>query len=89
MPAPYSADLRWRVMWFVMLSRGQLAVRKAVSEGSFYQTRRRQKRERHLKMSLRVSAIIFQLLKVIMPEKCALQTILKIKLELALGTRQN
>ena len=34
MPAPYSADLRWRVIWFVMLSRGQLAVRKAVSVGS-------------------------------------------------------
>ena len=34
MPAPYSADLRWRVMWFAMLSRGQLAVRKAVSVGS-------------------------------------------------------
>ena len=27
MPAPYSADLRWRVIWFVMLSRGQLAFR--------------------------------------------------------------
>ena len=25
--APYSADLRWRVIWFLMLSRGQLAVR--------------------------------------------------------------
>ena len=34
MPAPCGADLRWRVMWLVMLSRGQLAVRKAVSEGS-------------------------------------------------------
>jgi len=34
MPAPYSADLRWRVIWFAMLSRGQLAVRKAVSVGS-------------------------------------------------------
>ena len=31
MPAPYNADLRWRVIWFAMLSRGQLAVRKAVS----------------------------------------------------------
>ena len=31
MPALYSADLRWRLIWFVMLSRGQLAaVRKAV-----------------------------------------------------------
>ena len=34
MPAPYSADLRWRVRWFVMLSRSQLVVRKAVSVGS-------------------------------------------------------
>ena len=34
MPAPYSADLRWRVIWFVMISRGELAVRKAVSVGS-------------------------------------------------------
>ena len=39
MPAPYSADLRWRVIWFVMLSRGQLAaVRKAVSVGSLSNT---------------------------------------------------
>ena len=69
MPAPYIADLRWRIIWFVMLSRGQLAIHKAVSVGS---TRRRRKQERYLKMSLRVSAIIFQLFKVIMPEKCAL-----------------
>ena len=34
MPAPYSAELRWRIIWFVILSRGQLAVRKAVSVGS-------------------------------------------------------
>ena len=34
MPAPYIADLRWRVIWFAMLSRGQLVVRKAVSVGS-------------------------------------------------------
>ena len=40
------------------------------------QTRRRQKRERHLKMSLRVSAII-QLLIVIMFQKCVL-TILEL-----------
>ena len=33
-PATYSADIRWRVILFVMLSRGQLAVRKAVSVGS-------------------------------------------------------
>ena len=41
------------------------------------QTRRRRKRERHLKMELRVSAIIFQLFKVIMLEKCVL-TILEL-----------
>ena len=34
MPAAYSADLRWRVIWFVVLRGGQLAVRKAVSVGS-------------------------------------------------------
>ena len=33
------------------------------------QTRRRRKRKRHLKMYFRVSAIIFQLFKVIMLEK--------------------
>ena len=36
-------------------------------------------------MSLRVSAIIFQLLKVIMPEKCALQTILELNWNQHLG----
>ena len=36
------------------------------------------KRERYLKMWLRVSAIIFQLFKLIMLEKCAL-TILELK----------
>ena len=36
------------------------------------QTRGRRKRERHLKMWLRVSAIIFQLFKLIMFEKCVL-----------------
>ena len=80
MPAPYSADLRWRVIWFVMLSRGQLAVRKI---RELKQTRRRRKRERHLKMSLHVSAI-FQLFKVIMPEKCAL-TILELNWNQRLG----
>ena len=69
MPAPYIADLRRRIIWFVMFSRSQLAVRIS---GELKQTRRRRKRERHLKMSLSVSSIIFQLFKVIMPEKCAL-----------------
>ena len=36
-------------------------------------------------MSLRVSAIIFQLLKVIMPEKCALLTILELNWNQRLG----
>ena len=36
---------------------------------------RRRKRERHLKMYLRVSVIIFQLFKVIMFEKCVLTTL--------------
>ena len=36
------------------------------------QTRRWRKREGHLKMQLRVSAIIFQLFKVLMLEKCVL-----------------
>ena len=44
----------------------------SVISGELKQTRRRRKRDRHLKMSLRVSGIIFQLFKVIMPEKCAL-----------------
>ena len=48
------------------------------------QTRRRRKRERHLKMCLRVSAIIFQLFKVIMPEKCALN-ILELNWDQRLG----
>ena len=41
------------------------------------QTRRRRQRERHLKMKLHVSAIISQLFKVIMLEKCVL-TILEL-----------
>ena len=48
------------------------------------QTRRRRKREPHLKMSLRVSAIIFQLFKVIMVEKCVL-TILEFNWNQRLG----
>ena len=48
------------------------------------QTRRRRKRERHLEMSLRVSAIIFQLFKVIMFEKCVL-TILELNWNQRMG----
>ena len=48
------------------------------------QTRRRRKREPHLKMSLRVPAIIFQLFKVIMLEKCVL-TILELNWNQRLG----
>ena len=51
------------------------------------QPRRRRKRERHLKMSLRVSAIIFQLFKVIMFEKCVL-TILELNWNQRLGHRK-
>ena len=71
--------------WFVILSRGQLAVRKAVSRSrELRQTRRRRKRERHLKMSLCVSANSFPLFKVVMPEKCAL-TILELNWNQPLG----
>ena len=51
------------------------------------QTRRRRKRERHLKMWLRVSAIIFQLFKLIMLEKCAL-TILELNWNQRLGHKK-
>ena len=51
------------------------------------QPRRRRKRERHLKMSHRVSAIIFQLFKVIMFEKCVL-TILKLHWNQLLGHKK-
>ena len=50
------------------------------------QTRRRRKRERHLKMWLRVSAIIFQLFKLIMLEKCVL-TILELNWNQRFGHR--
>ena len=48
------------------------------------QTRRRRKRERHLKIELRVYAIIFQLFKVIMLEKCVV-TILELNWNQRLG----
>ena len=51
------------------------------------QTRRRRKRERHLKMELRVSAITFQLFKLIMLEKCVL-TILELSWNLHLGNKK-
>ena len=51
------------------------------------QTQRRRKRERHLEMSLRVSAIIFQLFKVIMFEKCVL-TILELIWNQRLGHKK-
>ena len=51
------------------------------------QTRRRRKRERHLEMSLRVSAIIFQLFKVIMFEKCVL-TILELNWNQRMGHKK-
>ena len=51
------------------------------------QTRRRRKRECHLKMYLRVSAIIFQLFKVIMFEKCLL-TVLELIWNQRLGHKK-
>ena len=51
------------------------------------QTRRRRKRERHLKIKLRVSAMIFQLFKVILVEKCAL-TILELNWNQRLGHKK-
>ena len=51
------------------------------------QTRRRQKRERHLKMLLRVSAVVFQLFKVIMFEKCV-RTILELNWNQRLGHKK-
>ena len=51
------------------------------------QTRRRQKRARHLKVSFRVSAIIFQLFKVIMFQKCVL-TILELNWNQRLGHKK-
>ena len=55
--------------------------------GSFKQTRRLRKRERHLKMCPCVSAIIFQLFKLIMPEKCVL-TILELNWNERLGHKR-
>ena len=72
-PAPYSAELRWRIIWFVILSQGQLAVRKAVSVGSLNKHDvDGSENASSENVTFRVSAIIFQLFKVIMPEKCAL-----------------
>ena len=51
------------------------------------QTRRRRKRKRHLKMCLRVSAIIFKLFKLIMLEKCVL-TILELNWNQRLGQKK-
>ena len=45
---------------------------RAVYRSEFTQTRRRRQRERHLKMYLRVSAIVSQLFKVTMLSKCVL-----------------
>ena len=51
------------------------------------QTRRRRKRERQMKMWLRVSAIIFQLFKLIMLEKCVL-TILELNWNRRFGLKK-
>ena len=55
------------IAWHVGATGGPLVVYR-----EFKQTRHRRKRERHLKMWLRVSAIIFQLFKLSMLENCAL-----------------
>ena len=54
-----------------------ISVHLVLSIRELKQTRRRRKRERHLKIQLNVSAIIFQLFKVILLEKCVL-TILEL-----------
>ena len=51
------------------------------------QTRRRRKQERHLKMKLCVSAVIFQLFKIITLENCVL-TILEINWNQRLGHKK-
>ena len=65
----------------------RLWLRVWVHNRELKQPRRRRKRERHLKMSLRVSAIIFQLFKLIMFEKCVL-TILELNWNQRLGHKK-
>ena len=53
----------------------------------FKQTRRRRKQERHLKMKLCVSAVIFQLFKIITLENCVL-TVLELNWNQRLGHKK-
>ena len=76
LPAPYSAGLWWRVIPFVMLSWGQLAVRKAVSVGSLT------KHDVEGSENVTWKCILAFL---IMPEKCALLTILELNWNQRLG----
>ena len=94
MPAPHSADLRWRVIRSVMLSRGQLAVRKAVSVGSLNKHKHDVDGSENViwKCHFAFLQSSFNYSKWLCLKKCALLTILPypgIKLEPALGTRQN
>ena len=68
---------------FCLTNRFHVAVR-LFSNRELKQTRRRRRRERHLKMWLRVSAIIFQLFILIKLEKCVL-TILELNWNQRLG----
>ena len=61
-----------------------ISVHLVLSIRELKQTRRRRKRERHQKIQLNVSAIIFQLFKVIFLEKCVL-TILELNWNQRLG----
>ena len=83
MPAPYSADLQWRVIWFVMLNRGQLDVRKAVSVGSLskHDVDVGENVIRKCRFAFLRSSFSYS---VIMPEKCAL-TILELNWNQRLG----
>ena len=64
-----------------------ISVHLVLSIRELNQTRRRRKRERHLKIQLNVSAIIFQLFKVIFLEKCVL-TILELNWNQRLGHKK-
>ena len=59
-------------------------VGRHVANRELKQTRRRRKQERHLKMKLCVSAVIFQLFKIITLENCVL-TILELNSKQRLG----
>ena len=78
--------LNWVKLWFFSLLTRELRRRKSHTR-ELKQTRRRRKRERHLKMWLLFSAIIFQLFKLTMLEKCVL-TILELNWNQRLGRKK-